>query len=130
MSGPCAIQRTRYGAAPKSDGRYAMCRRVWRRGRCGGAAEGGGRAPRRAALCSAAAAAALLACAADSPAADVTSTWFGGTGSWHSAANWTNNPPLNPNQFPNNGNGGFTYDAVLNSGTAALSSGTTIQRLI
>jgi autotransporter-associated beta strand protein len=62
-----------------------------------------------------------------SHAADVTSTWFGQTGVWGNAANWNNQPVVN--QFPNNGNGGFTYDAVANSGTVTLNVPITIQKL-
>ncbi|MEO8351534.1 MAG: hypothetical protein ABI680_07375, partial [Chthoniobacteraceae bacterium] len=58
-------------------------------------------------------------------AADVTSTWNTTTGVWGDAANWT------PNTFfPNNGNGGSTYDAVLsNGGTIELDQDITIEKL-
>jgi autotransporter-associated beta strand protein len=62
-----------------------------------------------------------------SRAADVTSTWFGQTGVWGNAGNWNNVPAVS--QFPNNGNGGFTYDAVINSGTVTLDRAITIQKL-
>src|SRR5688572_16912594 len=71
---------------------------------------------------------AAVCCAATagtSGAADVTSTWGGGTGNWGSAPNWSNSPPVN--HFPNNGNGGFTYDAVINSGTVTLNQNIAIQ---
>jgi len=55
----------------------------------------------------------LVAFAAPAQAADVISTWNGSTATWTSA-NWSS--PL----FPNNGNGGFTYDAVINGGTVTL----------
>src|SRR5439155_27114837 len=60
-------------------------------------------------------------------AADVTSTWFGGVNLW-SSSNWINNPPVS--QYPNDGNGGFTYDAVLNSGQASLTEFITIEGLM
>jgi hypothetical protein len=44
-------------------------------------------------------------------AADITSSWTGGTGSWSVAGNWTNVPAVA--QYPNNGNGGFTYGRDL-----------------
>jgi len=45
-------------------------------------------------------------------AADVTSFYSGPSANW-SAAQWINAPT----GFPNNGNGGFTYDAVFSGGT-------------
>src|SRR4051794_7389496 len=64
-------------------------------------------------------------------AADVTSSWVVpslSTGSWSVAANWANTPAVA--QFPNNGNGGLTYDAVLaNGGTALLTQNITLQNL-
>src|SRR5262245_18958856 len=64
-------------------------------------------------------------------AADVTSTWIGpalGVGSCSVASNWSNTP--NVSQFPNNGNGGFTYDALLtNGGTALLTQNVDVQNL-
>jgi hypothetical protein len=55
-------------------------------------------------------------------AADVTSTWNNTTGNWSDAARWT------PNTFfPNNGNGGFTYDAIINGGTVTLDANVTIE---
>src|SRR5438132_9757688 len=71
-------------------------------------------------------AAAVAAMGSRARAADVTSTWFGGTNLW-SSSNWINNPPVS--QYPNDGNGGFTYDAVLNSGKASLTEFITIERL-
>jgi hypothetical protein len=64
-------------------------------------------------------------------AADVTSTWIGAaftTESWSVAANWSNTPAVS--QYPNNGNGGFTYDAIVdNNGIAMLSEAITLNRL-
>ena len=57
-------------------------------------------------------------------AADVSATWLGGNGNWGNATLWDTNP-----NFPNNGNGGFTYDATINSGTATLDRNIAIQRL-
>jgi hypothetical protein len=41
----------------------------------------------------------------------INATWNAGPGNWATAANW--NPSIN---FPNNGNGGFTYTATFNLG--------------
>jgi len=46
-------------------------------------------------------------------AADVTSTWVGGDGWWGEIPKWSNEPPVD--QYPNNGNGGFTYDAIIDA---------------
>ncbi|MEX2216993.1 MAG: PEP-CTERM sorting domain-containing protein [Phycisphaeraceae bacterium] len=54
----------------------------------------------------------------------VNSTWNGGSGSWQNAANWTPNT-----QFPNNGNGGDTYNATVSAGQATLNAGVTIEQL-
>ncbi len=59
-------------------------------------------------------------------AADITSTWDGTTNNW-SSAHWSNVPSTS--FFPNNGNGGFTYDAVINSGTVTLDQEIAIQKL-
>jgi hypothetical protein len=57
-------------------------------------------------------------------AADVTSTWKAASGDWSAPTTWT--PKTN---FPNNGNGGLTYDAVLgNDGTITLDRDITIQK--
>src|SRR5688500_5094555 len=94
-----------------------MCqRRRSSSGRWRAPKKGGLRA--RVAVLAASAASAWLGAGAASRAADVTSTWGGGTGNWGSAANWNNSPAVS--QFPNNGNGGFTYDAVISSGTVTL----------
>src|SRR4051812_5915049 len=74
--------------------------------------------------------AALLAGSASiARAADVSSTWAGTSGSWNVAGNWANSPAVA--QFPNNGNGGFTYEAVVGSGagTVTLGSNITIESL-
>ena len=52
-------------------------------------------------------------------AADVVSTWNGGNGNWQTASNWSNAPVVP--EWPNNGNGGFTFDVAVESGTAAFS---------
>jgi len=59
-------------------------------------------------------------------AADVVSTWNGTTGNWTDFARWSSDP-----LYPNNGNGGFTYDAVINNGsvTQDLAAGITIEKL-
>src|SRR5687768_4687388 len=94
-----------------------MCQRV--RGSWGPRpVPGMGGARARVRLLAAAAAAAWLGVGGALRAADVTSTWGGGTGNWGSAANWNNSPAVN--HFPNNGNGGFTYDAVVNAGAVTL----------
>jgi len=57
-------------------------------------------------------------------AADVNSTWNGGAANWSDAANWT------PNTFyPKNGNGGFTFNASVVSGTASLTENIQIHGL-
>src|SRR5687767_444301 len=64
---------------------------------------------------------AAVCCAATggtSGAADVTSTWGGGTGNWGSAPNWSNSPPVH--HLPNNGNRRFTYGAGINNRTLTL----------
>src|SRR5579859_1353687 len=58
-------------------------------------------------------------------AANVTSTWLNVTGNWGVAANWSNNPAVV--QFPNNGNGGFTYDTPVGGGSATLEQNIIIQ---
>ncbi|HEY8900390.1 MAG TPA: PEP-CTERM sorting domain-containing protein [Chthoniobacterales bacterium] len=70
---------------------------------------------------------AAMGCGFSLQAANVSSTWSGADGSWESAANWTNLPATA--QAPNNGNGGFTYDALLGNGSAiTLGSDVTIQK--
>ena len=65
-------------------------------------------------------------------AADVTSTWNGGSGDWDVDGNWTNAPLLGG--FPNDGNGGVAaYDAVVDAGggpyTVTLDLGITVEDL-
>ena len=55
-------------------------------------------------------------------AADVVSTWDG------AIDDWTSNHWSSPD-FPNNGNDGFTYDAVIGSGTVTLDQDITIEGL-
>lgn len=56
--------------------------------------------------------------------AQVTATWNGSAGNWSEAARWSTNP-----LFPNNGNGGNTYNAVVGAGNATLDQAITIQGL-
>jgi fibronectin-binding autotransporter adhesin len=58
--------------------------------------------------------------------ADVVSTWNGTTGNWTDFTRWSSNP-----LYPNDGNGGFTYDVVVNSGTITqdLLAGITVEKL-
>src|SRR5687768_7930856 len=80
-------------------------------------------------LAGAGALAAYIGAAGAARAADVVSTFNPGGGSrnWGSSASWSNSPPVN--HFPNNGNGGFTYDAVVNTGSLTLDQNITIQKL-
>ena len=48
-------------------------------------------------------------------AAHVVSTWNCGSGDWDDGLLWSSNP-----LWPNNGNGGNTFDAVINCGTVTL----------
>jgi hypothetical protein len=61
---------------------------------------------------------------ANAHAADQTATWNNSTGNWSDATRWSTNP-----LFPNNGNGGFTFDAIINGGTATLDQNITIEAL-
>ncbi|MDZ4821378.1 MAG: PEP-CTERM sorting domain-containing protein [Planctomycetota bacterium] len=66
--------------------------------------------------------------AARTPAADVTSTWLGGTGNWNVNGNWSNVPAAGG--YPHNGNAGIgTYAAIVNSGKVTLSSNVTLAEL-
>ena len=68
--------------------------------------------------------AALALLAAPALAAHVISTWDGTTNNWTSSANWS------PSAFfPNNGNGGNTYDAVINGGMVTLDQAIRIEKL-
>ncbi len=58
------------------------------------------------------------------PAADQTATWNGTTGNWSDFTRWSTNP-----LFPNNGNGGLTFDAVQSTGTITVDQAITIQKL-
>ena len=60
----------------------------------------------------------------DAPArgADQTSTWNGGNGDWDDPIMWNTNP-----LYPDNGNGGFTYDAIVNSGSVTVDLDVTIE---
>src|SRR5687768_7112324 len=52
-------------------------------------------------------------------AADVVSSWVGpGSANWSDPANWSSTPPVN--HYPNNGNGGFTYDAIITAPAPGL----------
>jgi fibronectin-binding autotransporter adhesin len=58
----------------------------------------------------------LRTVAAGHPAsAQTTSTWDGSTGNWTDALRWSTNP-----NFPNDGNGGVNYTAVINAGSVTL----------
>ena len=59
-----------------------------------------------------------------SAAADRVAVWDGTSNSWSNAAHWSTNP-----LYPNNGNGGFTFDATVGSGTVTQDVPATIQQL-
>lgn len=59
--------------------------------------------------------------------AQVVSTWFGQSGNWNNGDFWRNSNGIFT--FPNNGNFGLTYDAVINSGTPILTQNITIDDL-
>jgi len=50
----------------------------------------------------------------------VTATWIGGDDDWKDANNWGTAPPLDPPQWPNNGNGGYDYSVVVAGGNVAM----------
>ena len=56
-------------------------------------------------------------------AADVIATWNSITGNWSDFTQWSSNP-----LFPNNGNGGFTYDAIQNAGVLTVNQAITIEK--
>src|SRR6476646_7302917 len=57
--------------------------------------------------------------------AQVNSTWNGSSGNnWSDATRWSTNP-----LFPNNGNGGNNYNAIVNAGTVVVDQPITIQAL-
>jgi hypothetical protein len=58
-------------------------------------------------------------------AEDVVSIWNGTVSNWASAGNWTNVPSVP--FFPNNGNGGLTYDAIINNGIVTLDENIAIE---
>lgn len=60
-------------------------------------------------------------------ASDQVSTWNGGTGNWSIASSWTTSPT--DGLVPNNGNGGFTFDAIVGSGTVNLDLDVTLNGL-
>ena len=41
--------------------------------------------------------------------------WLGANGNWSDPTRWSTNP-----LFPDNGNGGFSYDVLISSGTVTL----------
>lgn len=53
-----------------------------------------------------------------------TATWNGTTGNWSDGTLWSTDP-----LFPNNGNGGNNYNAVINAGTVTLNQNITIEDL-
>jgi hypothetical protein len=69
--------------------------------------------------------------AARAPGATDTATWDNANSSWSVAGHWTHSSGGAAGLFPNNGNGGFTFDVVINSGnvTQDLASGMTIDGL-
>lgn len=56
-------------------------------------------------------------------AADVTSTWDSSTNNWSDSSHWDSL------LFPNNGNGGLTYDAVISGGTVTVDQAINIEAL-
>lgn len=56
--------------------------------------------------------------------AQTTSTWNNTTGDWSDATRWDTNP-----LFPNNGNGGNDYNAVISAGTVTLDEDIEIEAL-
>jgi hypothetical protein len=63
-----------------------------------------------------------LAQSTPASAADFSAIWDGGNGNWDDPLHWNTNP-----NYPNNG--GFTYDATINSGNVTLNRDIVIQRL-
>lgn len=84
------------------------------------------RAANRAAVYLGAALAIVLQAASIGTAADVISTWDGTTNNWTSN-HWANVPGVA--FVPNNGNGGFTYDAKVSAGTVTLNQNIVINGL-
>jgi autotransporter-associated beta strand protein len=85
------------------------------------------RAPLTLRLLVAAVAPVCLTITAPARGADETATWFGGVGNWSDAAHWTDAPALAA--FPNDGNLGKTFDAVVNGGVVTLDQAISIQGL-
>jgi hypothetical protein len=56
--------------------------------------------------------------------AQVNSTWNGTSGNWSDFTRWSSNP-----LFPNDGNGGNDYNAVINGGTVNVNIPITIEKL-
>lgn len=65
----------------------------------------------------------LLGSILPATAADQTATWNNTTGNWSDPTKWSTNP-----LFPNNGNGGFTFDAIQNGGTVTVDQAITIEK--
>jgi hypothetical protein len=62
-----------------------------------------------------------VAATAATTAAQITSTWNGSTGNWTDApSHWSTA------NYPDNGNGGVNYNAVVNSGTVTLNQNITV----
>jgi hypothetical protein len=61
-------------------------------------------------------------------AADVTSVWNGGTGSWNEPTNWFHAPLLPGVDYPDNDT--VTYDVEIGSGSVALVAPVTVQSFI
>src|SRR5439155_25138177 len=76
----------------------------------------------------AAAAAALLAASRHPARADTESNWVGGSGNWTNPLRWSDNDPFFSG-YPNNGNGGRNFIAIINSGTVTLDAPITINTL-
>ncbi|QEG35935.1 beta strand repeat-containing protein [Bythopirellula goksoeyrii] len=56
-------------------------------------------------------------------ASDITSNWDGSTGNWSDSSRWDSL------LFPNNGNGGLTYDALISGGTVTVDQAINIEEL-
>ena len=70
--------------------------------------------------------AAVLAFIPSARAANISSVWRNVSATWTNAVNWTNFP-LTVN-FPDNGNGGFTYDATVGGGSVVLEQDIVVQK--
>lgn len=67
--------------------------------------------------------AAMLTMAGTESSGQIPSTWFGGSGQWNVASNW------NTTDFPQNGNGGFLYNAIIASGNVDLNQNIQVENL-